>query len=354
MYLTANSLKDPRMVAHYKDQWQMRNMASAAQKQLLAAYQSTMPANVLEVNQGANFGQDFWAEIDREILQSRDQATGMEIVNDLMNVQTSLDIGKTASFYNLEGDIADDVRISIDGQGEYSFDHTDYEGGGDPIPVFTFGYGVNWRHALGMRTINVDLVLDSQRAKVKKYHKRLVDYMLNGDSNIVVKGLPGQGIKNHRNTSKINLGAAGANIDLTTATPAQIVEFFSKGAFGQNRLDNHVDVYDKLWVSPQINLNLDQPYIEGGVRIGMLKDVLRERGYVRSIEPTFALDGNEFIGYQLSRAVISPLVGAPLTVVPVPRLMPQSNFNFQGMSVIGLRVVADAQGRSGVVYGGEA
>ncbi len=44
----------------------------------------------------------------------------MEIVNDLMGVQTVLPIGKTAKLYNVSGDIADDVSISIDGQAPYS------------------------------------------------------------------------------------------------------------------------------------------------------------------------------------------------------------------------------------------
>jgi hypothetical protein len=50
----------------------------------------------------------------------RDQEIGMEIVNDLMGVQTVLPVGKTAKLYNVSGDIADDVSISIDGQASYS------------------------------------------------------------------------------------------------------------------------------------------------------------------------------------------------------------------------------------------
>ena len=39
----------------------------------------------------------------------------MEIVNDLIGVQTVLSVGKTAKLYNVVGDIADDVSVSIDG-----------------------------------------------------------------------------------------------------------------------------------------------------------------------------------------------------------------------------------------------
>ena len=60
----------------------------------------------------------------------------MEIVNDLMAVQTVLPIGKTAKLYNTIGDIADDVSVSLDGQAPYSFDHTDYGSDGDPVLIW--------------------------------------------------------------------------------------------------------------------------------------------------------------------------------------------------------------------------
>ncbi|WP_323176179.1 major capsid protein, partial [Pantoea ananatis] len=88
------------------------------------------------------------------------------------------------------GDIADDVSVSIDGQAPFSFDHTDYASDGDPIPVFTAGYGVNWRHAAGLNSVGVDLVLDSLMAKLKKVNKRRVAYYLSGDANIKVQGYP--------------------------------------------------------------------------------------------------------------------------------------------------------------------
>lgn len=49
--------------------------------------------------------------------------------------------------------------------------------------------------------------------------------------------------------------------------------------------------------------------------------------------------------------MISPLVGMAVGVVPLPRLMPQSNYNFQIMSAEGLQIKKDGEGLSGVVYG---
>ncbi|MEN1417401.1 major capsid protein, partial [Pseudomonas aeruginosa] len=72
-------------------------------------------------------------------------------------------------------------------------------------------------------------------AKLRKFNKRIVAYILDGATNIQVESYPAQGLRNHRNTIKVNLGsgAGGANIDLTTATQEQLAAFFTTGAFGQ-------------------------------------------------------------------------------------------------------------------------
>ncbi|ECP0325394.1 hypothetical protein FX351_23170, partial [Salmonella enterica] len=264
-----------------------------------------------------------------------------------------LSVGKTAKLYNVIGDIADDVSVSIDGQAPFSFDHTEYASDGDPIPVFTAGYGVNWRHAAGLNSVGIDLVLDSQMAKMRKFNQKRVNYYLNGDPNIQVQSYPAQGIKNHRNTKKINLGSGsgGANIDLTTADMTALFAFFGKGAFGTLARANKVAQYDVMWVSPEIWANLAQPYVVNGVVSGNVLNAVLPFAPVREIRPTFALSGNEFIAYVRRQDIISPLVGMAVGVVPLPRPLPNVNYNFQIMSAEGLQITADDQGLSGVVYG---
>ncbi|WP_234783427.1 major capsid protein, partial [Enterobacter hormaechei] len=70
----------------------------------------------------------------------------------------------------------------------------------------------------------------------------------------------------------------------------------------------------------------------------------------KSIQMSYALSGNEFLTYERRQDVISPLVGMAVGVVPLPRPMPQSNYNFQIMSAEGLQIKKDGEGLSGVVY----
>lgn len=354
MYFTRETLaNNSRLRGHWSELWANRNLFNRQQDALLRANRSAMSPEMLAANNFGGFANEFWQELDNQLLESRDIETGMEIVTDLLSVQTILPIGKTARLYNMAGDIADDVAVSIDGQAPYSFDQTDYTSDGDPIPVFTAGYGVNWRLAAGLNSVGIDLVLDSQQAKERKFHKAIVKYMLDGNEKIQVGAYPGQGIRTHRNTSKVNLGSSAANINLTSATQSAVMAFFTTGAFAQNARANRVEAYDVLWVSPEIAANLDQDYIVDGQINGTIRERLVSRAKIREIRETYALSGNEFLGYQRRRDVISPLVGMAAGIVPLPRPMPQSNYNFQIMAAMGLQITNDDGGRSGVVYGAD-
>lgn len=349
-YLAANR----NMAGHWSELWANRGVFNTQNELMVNQYRHTLTPEMLAANAVQGLSQTFWAEIDSQVVQQRDQETGMEIVNDLLSVQTVLPVGKTAKLYNVAGGIAEDVKITMDGQAPYSFDHTQYGTDGDPIPMFTAGYGVNWRHAVGLNTVGIDLVLDSQQAKLREFNKKIVSYMLDGSVNINVDGnKPGQGLRNHRNTKKIDLDAGGANIDLTTANAAALIGFFGQGAFGQLARANRVDAYDVLWVSPEVWSNLAQPYFVNGVISGNVMQAVLPFAPVREIRMTYALSGNEILGYQRRRDVVTPLVGATTGVTALPRPLPQSNFNFQIMAALGLQVLKDSDGRGGVVYAAE-
>lgn len=345
--LAANAQGAAHMQAHWNHLWAHRNFSVNADNALMA---QAVAAGLMTNASGIT--KDYWQAFDTQVLEMRNQETGMEIVNDLLTVQTVLPIGKTVKFYNQSGNIADDVIISIDGQAPYSFDHTDFDGDADPIPIIQAGFGVNWRHFQGMQSIGIDLALESQRAKQREYNKKLVGLILDGADNINVEGYQSQGLRNHRNTKKINLGAGGggANIDLTTATAAQLIAFF-QGPFASVLNTNFIDQLSILWVSPEIDANLSKIYVENGVTIGTVKDYLMKFIRVGEIRRTFAFSGNEFAGYVRDRDVITPLVGMPTGVMALPRPMPEMNYNFRIMGAMGLQVKVDGDGLGGVVYG---
>lgn len=342
-----NLATNSRIRAQWDHLWAQRNMFNDRDGALIAANMANMTADILACNAVGGFDQEFWKAVDNQIIEMSTEETGIEIVNDLMAVQTVLPIGKTEKMYSVSGDINDEVVVSIDGQAPHGFDHTEYGSDGDPIPMFAAGYGVNWRHSEGLKTVGIDLALDSQRLKLQKFNKARVDYYLNGNAKINVNGKPGQGIKNHRNTQQLVM----TSDDLTTDGFDDIIKFFTTGAFGVMARNNRVDQYDIMWVSPEIMANLAAPHIANGTVVGTVLNIVKPFIPVKEIRQTYALSGNEFIAYQRRRNVITPLVGMTTGVVPLPRFMPTDNYNFKIMSAEGLQITCDMLGRSGVVYG---
>lgn len=330
---------------HWAQLWANRDYIAAHDEQL----RRTAIASGMQVN-AEGIARDYYKEFDNLVLELRNQENGMEILNDLLGVQTVLPIGKTIKLYNVLGSIDDSVAISMDGQAPYSFDHVEYDSDGDPVPIISAGFGVNWRHLLGLRTVGIDLAMDSQRAKLREYNRKLVGLALDGASNIVVDGKQSQGLRNHRNTQKMDLGAGGFNIDLATATPAQALAFF-QGPFAAELTANRINKLDVLWVSMEISDALGKVYVENGVTVGTVREYLMRFSRVGDIRGTFGLTGNEFLGYVRRKDYVSPLVGMPTSITPLPRPMPQTNYNFQIMGAMGMQVTADSEGLSGVFYG---
>ncbi|EGM7791136.1 TPA: major capsid protein [Escherichia coli] len=347
MYFTKENLAtNARMQGHWNELWAQRNIFNAQHDAMIAANKANMTSEMLACNAVGGFAKEFWKEIDNQIIELNTEEIGIEIVNDLMGVQTVLPIGKTLKMYSVSGDINDEVVMSMDGQAPHGFDHTEYGSDGDPIPMFAAGYGVNWRLAQGLNTVGIDLALDSQRLKLKKFNKARVQFYLNGNENMVVDGHKAMGIKNHKNTQQLTL-----TTNLTTAEFDALIDFFTIGEFGVLARNNFVAKYDVMWVSPEIMANLARPHIVNGAVVGSVLNTVMPFAPVGEIRQTFALKGNEIIAYQRRRDVISPLIGMTTGVVPVPRTMPTDNYNFKIMSAEGLQITCDMLGRSGVVYG---
>ena len=349
MYFTKENLAtNARMLGHWNELWAQRNIFNAQHDAMIAANKANMTSEMLACNAVGGFAKEFWKEIDNQIIELNTEEIGIEIVNDLMGVQTVLPIGKTLKMYSVSGDISDEVVMSMDGQAPHGFDHTEYGSDGDPIPMFTAGYGVNWRLAHGLNTVGIDLALDSQRLKLKKFNKRRVKFYLEGNDAMVVDGHKAMGIKNHKNTQQLTL-----TTDLKAATFDQLIDFFTIGEFGVMARNNFVAKYDVMWVSPDVMANLARPHIVNGAVVGSVLKTVMPFAPVGEIRQSFALKGNEIIAYQRRRDVISPLIGMTTGVVPVPRTMPTDNYNFKIMSAEGLQITCDMLGRSGVVYGHE-
>lgn len=298
-----------------------------------------------------------WVDIDRAVVGLRDQVHGIEIVDYLDGVTRATPLGKYALEYSMAGDIDQSIAVDLEGATPITYDHTAYDSDGDPIPVFHGGFGVSARQQASLQTLDINLMLDSERVKIQAFHREIVNYTLRGNSNIRIGQYAGQGLLNHRNTYKIDLGASGVNVDLTTATPAQLEAFF-QNVFSQAIDDNELGFVTKWFVSPEIYRNLTKSWAiatsgdgQGSV-LDRLIDYMGVRGGKDAIQMTYALSGNEFLAINLDRQYVEKPVGQGMIVLPRTRENFLSPQNADIYAAQGVSVKRDFKGRSGVIYGG--
>ena len=360
--LQANTKDGASLRTQKEEMLSSRRVAAIQSRQFLDIYGNALTPRDAAVEEAFSLhgnagkaGLDFWRETDRTSIQVKDNDQGREFLTDIMGLAKPLSIGKTSNAYAKGTDLSNGVTRSMDFKTPTDFDHNENVYDSDPIPAFTAGYGVNFRKAVGGLTEGIDFALDAQALKMKWVLSNIADYMLTGDSKIKVDGAVGQGIRNHRNTYQVNLGSGtvggvvGANIDFTTATNDEIISFFT--VYLAARLDeNYVDTLDVLWVSPEIMRVLQRPLsAAAGFKDGTLETEILKFARIRAFKRTFKLSGGQaMFGYVRSADFIRPLVGASVAVVPIPRLMPQDNYNFMIYGAMGLQIRNDYAGHCGV------
>ena len=324
----------------------------------------------IQANQAALIPQDAYRELDSITQRVLQNDEGRGYVADLMGVSKPVNIGKTAYVYRQASDKTGMVTRSLSGQVPETISKTTYDYDGDPIPMFTTGYGREWRESMAFSSEGFDAMFDDQENSMRDISEDIANYLLWGDSTVNVRSYASQGIANHRSTIKIDLGGSGSNINLsqegTIATNDAIIQFWTRD-FAQTLDNNYAPYVDVVWVSPQIMRRLQEPYSNSqGFKEGTLESYILSFGRVKEFKVTFELGraangsgnynvededrANQFFAYKRDQQVICPLVGMGMSNIAIPRILPTDNINNLIMSAVGLRVRADSNGRSQVFY----
>lgn len=357
------SVEDPKIKGMHLELNQLRQEHDMIQRAACRDW-----GRKLNANAAALLPKEAYQEMERITQRVFKNDEGQGYMTDLNGIATPINIGKTVSIYRKASDKHDNVITSISGQIPTTMSKTSYSYERDPVPVFMTGYGREWREQAAFTTEGFDAMYDDHENTMREIREKLAIYQLIGDSDISIDGAVGRGILNHANTQKLDLGASGANIDLTTATADEIVAYFT-GPFARALDDNYCAAVDMLWVSPQLNRKLDSPYSQaGGFKEGTIKEYLVRYGRIKDIRVTFELGrsggagvgdynatglGNEFFAYVRDQQVLSPLIAQPASVIAIPKRMPMENSNNLVWAAMGMRVKADANGHSKVFYASE-
>lgn len=296
---------------------------------------------------------DAWLDLDgitRRVMRADEGETWMA---DLMPLAKPVNIGKLVHLNRVSSDAGSVVR-SMSGQVPTPLDKVTYDYRGAPVPIFSTGYGREWREWNTLQSENFDALSDDQEAHTAKIRRDMALYALDGDDSIVFEGYTAYGIRTSPLSKAINLGSAGsgANIDLTAAgTTSDAIDGFFTGAFGTMLDDNLITGKVNLYISPQMARNFDRSYSgSAGFKGGTLMQYLLTNRRINKIAVSFELTGNEFFGFVPSAEYIRPLIGMAVNTVAVPRLMPNANYQFHVWGAMGIDIRADFSGKSGVFY----
>lgn len=303
-------------------------------------------------NAAAILPRDAWMELDGITRRVMRDDEGQVFMADLMPLAKSVNIGKLVHLTRVSGDAGRVVR-SMSGQVPATLDKVTYDYRGAPVPIFSSGYGREWREWNTLQSENFDALADDQEAITAALREDQANYALDGDSTMNFQGYAAVGIRTSPYSKVINLGpTGGANIDLDSiSTTSDAIDNFFTQTLGAMLDANLITGKVNIYVSPEIGRNLDRQYSgSAGFKGGTLLQHLLTNRRINKIEVTFKLTGNQFFGFVPRADYIRPLVGMATNTTAKTRLNPTDNYNFLVMGAMGMEIRADINGKSGVFY----
>ena len=340
---------DEAMIAAHPRQHGVWNSEMWASRDQFMDMEAALASYEAVGNAAAVLPRDAWLDLDGVTRRVMRGDEGSSWMNDLMPLAKPVNIGKIVHLNRVASDAGTVVR-SISGQTPVPLDKVTYDYRGTLVPMFLTGYGREWREWNTLQSENFDALSDDQEAHAAKIKRDMALYVLNGDASMVFQGYQGYGIRTHPLAKSINVGAAGNNINLTTATPDAMDAFFA-GPFGALLDASFITNGVNLYISPEIARAWDKTYSgSAGFKDGTVREFLLKNRRINKIEVTFELTGNEFFWFVPNADYIRPIVGMAVTTTAIPRDRPRANYQFELAGAMGIEIRADFNGRTAVGY----
>ena len=305
-------------------------------------------------NAAAVIPQDVYREFDTVTKRIMRSDEGDTILNDLLPLARSVNIGKIEYKFRRASD-SGNAKTTISGQTPVTMDKAKYSYDQTIIPVHQDAFGREWRELEGQRSEGFDALIDDQENSVRAARRQMVDWILNGDSSVVFNGNSWTGVKNETTrVARVDLDADGLNINFSSAAAtAQDMRNGFKSLRDTLRITNKVSGQLTVYVSREILSNMERYYSDNEAGYQTILQAVRSLTGIADVKETDQLSGNEVIMMALESSTIMPLVGMGVTTIPVPRATPFDQHNFITWGAMGLMVKTDYDNRTGVLYAAE-
>lgn len=177
--LYANTSSSGEMERQWRDMWARRTLANNMEQ---AMFEQSR-ASGMQVNAAAIIPRDVYQELDSVTTRIFREDDGDTIMNDMMPMSRAVNIGKIEYKFRRASDSGNAVT-SLSGQGVIGLDKAQYSYDGTVIPVHQDGYGREWRELEGQRSEMFDGLIDDQENSVRAVRRKMVDWILDGDTKI--------------------------------------------------------------------------------------------------------------------------------------------------------------------------
>ena len=296
-------------------------------------------------NAAATIPRDVYIEFDNITKEIMRNDEGDVLLNDLLPLARSVDIGKIEYKYRKASD-SGNAKTTLSGQTVVTMDKTQYAYDSAIVPVHQDGFGREWRELAGQRSEGFDALFDDQRNSVKATRRQMVDYIFNGNASIEFNGATWTGLKADSRVVQSSL-----SVDLTSsAVTADNVRKEFRAQRDALRITNNVMGQVTIYVSREIMSNLERYFSDNDAGFGTMLDAVRALNGIAAVKETALLTGNEILAMVLDSSVIRPVVGMAVSTIPVQRANPFDAHNFITWGAMGIQVMQDYEGRSGVLY----
>lgn len=281
----------------------------------------------------------------RQLFLPEGGIAGDGLLTDLLALGRSVHIGQLVSGYRRAGGLAGG-QSSIDGQHSKPVDQVAYDYEQDLVPIHDKVVGRKWRELEAMRSGNFDALVDDVAAGTRVVRETILNALLDGLPNLNYQGASAYGIKTNPNTNVVTLTVNLASAATTFQQAEQEIIRILRILHDDNNQVGDVTIYVSSavwynWLRTDTNDTRFSTWLEAFQRIPG----------VGAIKRSTKLSGGEVVAMIPRQDVISPIVGQAVNAVPIARPTPYADFNVWIWSAVGLRVTADYEGNSGVLYG---
>lgn len=299
--------------------------------------------DLMKVNAGAALPipTSIFDEVDRVTKKVMTEPTTDVVYQDLMALSRPVDIGALKFIDRVSSD-SGAVSVSMSMSTEHVGDITAYKQRETHVPIFQGGAVRQPREVAAWKHAGFDVLLDDHENAVRAVRNKISDSFLNGavtdTGNEESYGLLNDPLVKEYKTK----------VDFTSqATSGEDMRNAMLAALQQHRIDSLVISPRTVYVSLDIDAQLDRKYIPTDAASRTIREELLSLPLVKEIKPTALVTGNNMIAGVLSSEFIRSIVGQEVSSFSNIRQTPFDPFKWYVWAGVGLNIRADYNGRCG-------